>query len=92
MSKETEILKGIVLIQQYLEFLKPEKKWDIVYAIPKDCEKKFGEWSTKYHGLINGEEYIFIFEKKTLLYAINVTGDSTLTAISELMDLLAKKF
>ena len=41
-----------------------------------------------------GSEYIYIREVDTgaLLYAVEVTGDSVITALSELMDLLSRKF
>ena len=47
--------------------------------------------------LMTGEEYFFITEdnvKETsiILYAVNVTGDSYLTAAAELMALIANKF
>ena len=43
---------------------------------------------------MTGWEYIYIRHLITgdLLYAVNVTGDSVLTALSEFMDLLSRKF
>lgn len=75
-----------------------EKKglnWDLTYR--KETEEtisKLTDWERHYHSILPGGEYIYAREVETgdLLYVINVTGDSVLTALSELMDLLARKF
>jgi len=51
----------------------------------------FTEWARKYHGILPGEEYFYVW-KGQLLYAVNVSADSYLTAADELMGLLARKF
>ena len=68
-----------------LMYRKPDTEWLSLFVSPFD--------QRRFH-LMPGEEYFFIFERATdaLLYAVNVTGDNTLTAISELVDVLAKKF
>lgn len=91
-TKEAEINKGLILLMQYLRFLNPEKDWNIIYEITKDCKQKYGDWECDYHGIIDGEEYFFIFEKDRLLYAVNITGDSVLTAFWELAEVLSNKF
>lgn len=64
--------------------------------------EKFSEWNRKYFSLHSGEECFFIWEDEdacasapkphVLLYVVNVTGDSLLTAAGELMDLVSRKF
>ena len=75
---------------------KKADSWKIMYRVPD------AEWLSlfvspfdrqRFH-LLPGEECFFIFEKETddLLYVVDVTGDSIMTAISELVNLLARKF
>ena len=85
-------------IEPMLTLIDGEKadSWKIMYRVPDT------EWLSlfvspydqrRFH-LMPGEEYFFIFEKATddLLYVVDVTADSILTAISELVNLLARKF
>ena len=85
-------------IEPMLTLIDGEKadSWKIMYRVPD------AEWLSlfmspydqrRFH-LMPGEEYFFIFERETdyLLYVVDVTADSTLTAISELVNLLARKF
>ena len=72
---------------------------DIVITFRKvDDEylEEFSDWSRQYHGIRTGEECFFVWEPiengHSLLYTVNVTGDSLLTAAEELMDLVSKKF
>lgn len=51
----------------------------------------FTEWAQKYHGIVSGQEYFYVW-RGGLLYAVNVSADSYLTAADELMGLLARKF
>lgn len=66
------------------------------HKLDENLMSTFSDWSRKYHGLLSGEECFFIYEPYDdgleLLYVVNVTGDSLLTAASELMHLVAKKF
>ena len=60
----------------------------------------FSAWDRKRFTLIEGEECFFVWETSRpdvpdpngLLYVVNVTGDSLLTAASELMNLASRKF
>lgn len=90
-NKQEEINRGLAAITKYLKTLKPQKVWQIYYTIAEE-HHNFTEWERQYFGILNGEEYLLIYDSVKLLYVINVTGDSTLTALSELMDLLARKF
>lgn len=61
---------------------------------------EFSAWDRKRFSLMSGEECFFVWENSRpdvadpygLLYVVNVTGDSVLTAASELMNLVARKF
>ena len=57
-----------------------------------DCVNKNKPWILWYKNSEKGE-YIFIFDNEgNKLYSIDVTADSVLTALSELMNLLARKY
>lgn len=43
------------------------------------------------HTMVSGDEYFLIRHGGQMLYAVNVTGDNVLTAIHELVALLARK-
>lgn len=92
MSKEIDNRHGAKMAEDFLKYLRPSIDVKIVYDIPTDCVHQYGEWETKYLNLIDNEEYFFVYYEGNLLYAVNVTADSTLTAVYELFDLLAKKF
>lgn len=61
---------------------------------------EFSDWNRNRFHLHAGEEFFFVWETSRpdvadiygLLYAVNVTADSLLTAASELMNLVARKF
>ena len=62
--------------------------------------EEFSAWDRKRFNLLAGEECFFVWETSRhdvpdpygLLYVVNVTADSLLTAASELMNLAARKF
>lgn len=54
--------------------------------------KTYTDWQRTYNHLLTGEEYFIIWDGPSLLYAVNVSGDSALTAAEELMHLVASKF
>lgn len=91
-SKVQEITYGIKKIQNILKYINPKKKWDIYYYVSNSVETEFTQQNLERFHLLSGDEYILIFDDDALLYAINVTADSTLTALEELMLLLSKKF
>lgn len=53
---------------------------------------KFSDWDQRRLGLIHGEDMFLVSEPERVLYAVNVTGDSLLTAAYELMRLVSAKF
>lgn len=94
-QKHDEMAHAIRCISSLLQKVRPDKDIDIAYR-REDMEsvKEFSDWDRQCHHILSGDENIYIWDAKngTLLYAVNVTGDSVLTAISELMSLIAKKF
>lgn len=58
----------------------------------REDRDKFTPFQMRYFQLMECEEYFFIRDPEDLLYAVNVTGDSLLTAAWELMDLVSRKF
>lgn len=91
-NKIQEITYGIRKIQDVLKYINPKKKWDIYYYVSNSVETEFTQQDLQRFHLMSGDEYILIFNDNALLYTINVTADSTLTALEELMLLLSKKF
>ena len=62
----------------------------------EDVAANFTPWQMYYHGIKSGIEYFLIYEPdpetgRHLLYTVNVSRDSCLTAASELMDLASRK-
>ena len=94
MNKEIEINYGIEQIQNILHMIRPNKKWEILYAkMTDDLLENFSDWHKQYHGIRKNEEYFLIYDEDGfLLYALNVTTQSTLYALSNLMMLLTDKF
>ena len=93
-DKATEINYGIVQIQGILQMLRPEKKWRIVYKKVTDAVlDTLTDWQKQYHGIRKNEEYFFIWDEEgCLLYVLNVSAESTLYSLSNLLKLLADKF
>ena len=67
---------------------------------------EFTPWARSYHHLLSGQEHFLVYETEkpvtdlpndykpdptNLLYSVNVSGDSYLTAAAELMDLASRK-
>jgi len=89
-EKTKQIIFGMSKIQEILNNIRPGNTWEIAYDNPERVP--LSDWDRNYHNLIDGEDYFFIWQDKKLLYTIDVTGDSVLTALWELMEKLAKKF
>lgn len=89
-NKTNQILFCAKKIESMLEYIRPNNGWEIAYDIPEHVN--LTEWDRHYHNLYDGEDYFFVFVNGKLLYAINVTGDSVLTAVQELITKLAAKF
>ena len=70
-------------------------KREIWYAeVDEDVLALFTDFEKQYHRIHDGDEMFFIFDRPDdiLLYTVNVTGDSVLTAFEELMKVIAAKF
>lgn len=89
-DKTTQINFCKQKIQEVLNYLRPGNRWNLVYTKPEDVA--LSTWNRKYLQLLDSEDYFIIYVNDEPLYAINVTGDSVLTAIRELVDKLADKF
>jgi hypothetical protein len=69
-------------------------------CLTNEIIEEFSTWDRKRFGLVSGEEYFFVWENSRpdvadpygLLYVVCVTADSLLTAASELMNLVSRKF
>lgn len=78
--------------------LKPDRVVDI--RIEYVCEDEAGimsrttPWERSYHHVRPGAEYFMIWETEhnDLLYVVEVTADSVLTAAWELLSLMSRKF
>lgn len=55
--------------------------------------RAYSDYERERFHLVPGDEYFFIYQANgALLYTVNVTADAPLTAASELMELIARKF
>ena len=89
--KEKQIRFAIVKIQEILNNLSPGNDWKIIYTNNSEAFN-LSNWDKEYHRIYQDEEYFLIFNKERLLYAVNVTGERPIFALSELMNLLGRKF
>lgn len=98
MTRDGQMQMVLTQIRPILQVIDASKElsWNIIYRRATDpwLESTTTEWERKYHQIVRNDEYFWIWERETgdLLYTINVTGDSLVTAASELMNLLARKF
>ena len=90
LSKTKQIDFCTEKIKEILDYLRPDNKFKIVYAKPE--EVNMSDWKREYLRLLCDEDYFIVYYDDEPLYAINVTGDSVLTAIRDLVNLLANKF
>lgn len=82
-------------VNEILNRIHPGRGLGIVYVKMDDAKLSwFTEWNRKYFALHTGEEYFMVYEDdgKTLLYVVNITADSDMTALDELFRLLGRKF
>jgi len=84
-----------------LKMARPERNLGITYIKP-DAEtiEQFTAWQRERNHIYTHGEYFIVWDytpdwgtdKPDLLYAVDASADSLLTAASELMDLLSRKF
>ena len=94
-DKMTLMTNALISVERILKQARPDKKLELTYTREtSQTVNSFTDFQRQYFGIRPREEYIYVFDLETgdLLYAVNVTADSVLTAISELMDLLSRKF
>ena len=91
-SKREEMLDWLMAIEERLHRMIPGRFIHLTYCLGE--EYSMSEWQRQYHHVRSGEEYVFVSDNTTgdLLYVVNVSADAVLTAISEVMDLLSRKF
>lgn len=96
-----EIRKDTIMAQltrkvaEMLYIVRPDKKIRVEYVrMTPERLAKLDPWYIKYHRLIEKDEYMFVWDLEfdELLYAVNVSGNSYLYCIKELLDLIAEKF
>lgn len=84
-----------------LKMTRPERDLGIAYVKPDDeIIEQFTEWQRQRNDIRTGDEYFLVWDyapdwetdDPDLLYAVNVTADSLLTAAAELTALLGRKF
>ena len=98
MTRDEQMQMVLTQIRPILTMVNEGKalSWTINYRLATSpwLEAATSPWDRSYHHITPGDEYFWIFDGVTgdLLYTVNVTGDSVLTAASELMNLLARKF
>ena len=90
-TDRTEELKRIA--KCVMEMISPYARGvEITYRRETDeSVNDFTEWAHERFGIVPGNEYFYVW-RPVLLYAVNVTADSVLTAAYELMKLIANKF
>lgn len=96
-EKTVMMTKLLTHVSAIMDEVRKDKPLLIVYG-REDNEtvaECYTEWQRKYFHILPGEEYVTVWEDEgcgDLLYAVNVTGDSYLTALNQLFDLLHRKF
>ena len=73
------------------------RRKDIIVTYDRPNEEtisRYTEYQREYHRIVTGSEYFLFWEEETmqLLYIKDVTADSALAAMAELMCLAARKF
>ena len=85
-------------IQKIMHMLNPKKadNWVLMYKVftEETIKTDVTEWQRTYHNLRPKDEYVMIYEwdSKALLYVVNVSAESVMYALSNVMKLLADKF
>lgn len=88
-----ELLEHVNSIMHRL--LPKRELWVDYIKLDDENIKRFSDWTRERLGLLTGTEYLIISEgshMESVLYAVNITADSELTAMDELFHLLSYKF
>ena len=93
---EREIIESCLNeVQEILHKVRPKKRWLLYYGKPDEqTEFVITDWNRTYMNLRDDSDYVFFYslDEFALLYAIDVSGESVLFTLSEVFDLLWKKF
>lgn len=95
MDKEQAINFALNDVLNILHLARADKNIGIEYIrTTQENLKRFSEWDRERFVMLTGEELFLVSDNRTnhLLYVVNVTGDSVLTAMAELMNMIANKF
>ena len=82
-------------VAEMLFIVRPDKRIRVEYRrMTPEILANYDPWYVQYHRLVPGDEYMLVWDLEfgDLLYAVNVTGDSYLYCVKELLDLIAEKF
>lgn len=93
-NKKKQMDKACDHLTELIALEYPKKGIRVRYEkVGTEVYAEFSEFEKQYHKIRLGDEYILIYDPEgILLYAINVTYDSMLTAVDEAMRLIAAKF
>lgn len=98
MPKNLQMEYALLQVHHILSMLNYDKgfRWVMLYQVFDDetIQRDVTEWQRTYHNLRTNTEYILIYdsEDNSLLYAVDITADSVLTAMKDLFTLLQDKF
>ena len=100
-KRESEMRRVAKSAMNMLRLARPDRRLVVGYVKPNDKTiGRYTDWQRRRNHLYAGNEYFLVWDcapdwetdKPDLLYAVNVSADSLLTAAWELFELLSKKF
>lgn len=95
-SEEIKMHTCLDLLRQIVNTASRSRtKVDFVYREEdEESVKMYSDFQREYHRIYPGNWYVYVYdvEDASILYAINVTLDSVMTAIGEVMAKIAPKF
>lgn len=100
-KRESEMRRVARSAMNMLRLARPDRKLGIGYVKPDDKQiERYTDWQRQRNHIHTGLEYFMVWDhspdwdtdEPELLYAVDVTADSLLTAAWELFELLSKKF
>lgn len=93
MTKRYQMARALKRVEQLLEDLGigPLR---LLYAEIDEATARgaFTEYERERFRILPGDEIVTVTGQDGLLYVVHVTGDSVLTAVAEVVELLANKF
>lgn len=100
-KRESEMRRIARSAMNMLRLARPERKLTIAYIRPNERDiERYTKWQRERNHIHTHGEYFLVWDcvpdwdtdKPDLLYAVDVSADSLLTAAYELMELLHRKF